>query len=667
MEKQKIAIIGANVQQTPLILKAKEMGFETYVFAWQTGDEIGEKTADHFIPISAGNKEAILKECKKAEVCAVVSIGSDISALTAAYVSENLGFVSNSYESVFLATNKILTRKKLNELCINQPQFIEITDIIDKDTLGKLKYPLVVKPSDRSGGRGLKKVTNETELYNAINYAREISFEHKAIVEEYIEGQLYSCECISQNGNHRILGFVKRTVIEIGGKLCEQEHYAPANLPLSVIEKMNLTASLILDKFGLNNGASSIEFILSKDGIYIIEITPTMYGDFIGTDLLPLAYNSDYLKMVIDIAAGNEISYKEASSDNSACVHFIYNKETDFNDAPTLPDGNRYGYYIKTDKIKEFGGVRPFLFEKRTPYYIEDNSTLLLNSEYTAFWYALKSCEAKRVHLPYYIQSGYLKIIEELGIKYELYHIDESFLPLDLVLKEENDAVFFVNYFGLCYDFIKNYKAKFKIIDNSTSFYTEPLKEDGVYNIYSSRKFFPVTDGAYLISPSLKEISLEKDISYNRAKALLMAAELGEGAAYKEWQTNEQELFSKRAAMSSLTKKILGSLDYKKNIELRNKNFKILNECLKDFNLLKCEALPDAPQVYPFITNKDIREHLISKKIYVPVMWRKFICDEFENTCEKMFSEKLICLPVDSHYNEDDMKYISEIIIGLLS
>ena len=61
---EKIVIIGANEFQNPLILKAKELGYETHVFAWKDGS-IGEKTADYFYPISIIEKEEILKKCKQ--------------------------------------------------------------------------------------------------------------------------------------------------------------------------------------------------------------------------------------------------------------------------------------------------------------------------------------------------------------------------------------------------------------------------------------------------------------------------------------------------------------------------------------------------------------------------------------------------------------------------
>ena len=75
-DMKKIVIIGANSFQNPLILKAKEMGYETHVFAWKDGS-VGERTADVFYPISIVEKEAILEQCRQIQPDAVASIGSD--------------------------------------------------------------------------------------------------------------------------------------------------------------------------------------------------------------------------------------------------------------------------------------------------------------------------------------------------------------------------------------------------------------------------------------------------------------------------------------------------------------------------------------------------------------------------------------------------------------
>ena len=102
--KKKIVIIGANSFQNPLILKAKALGYETHVFAWQDGS-IGERTADHFYPISIVERDVILEKCREIQPDAVASIGSDLAMLTVNYVAGKLGLPCNSMECTEISTN----------------------------------------------------------------------------------------------------------------------------------------------------------------------------------------------------------------------------------------------------------------------------------------------------------------------------------------------------------------------------------------------------------------------------------------------------------------------------------------------------------------------------------------------------------------------------------
>ncbi len=636
------------------------MGFETHTFAWQTGGEIGEKTSDRFYPISAGNKEEILAKCKEIGIDATVSIGSDIAAGTCAYIAQALALPGNGYESVRRATNKILTRKTLSAHGILQPAFVEIGDTIPFDALNALTYPLVVKPSDRSGGRGLRIVKSPEELFSAIGNARETSFERKAIVEEYIDGQLYSCECLSFDGAHYVVGFTKRDTVTIGTRVCEYRHTQPAVLPLSAEKTMQETSRTILDALGLHLGASSIEFIVGKDNrVYIIEITPSMYGDYIGTDLIPRAYGYDYTKSVLEIASGKTPRVPQAQTKSRAVVLFGYNES----------DGTRHGHTVTESPIKEFGGALPLRLPQHTPYYPESDTTLAFNSEYTAFAYAIAHTNVKRVHIPYYASSAWEKAAAECGVECVFYHIDEHFLPIGIDA-HESDAVLLVNYHGLCGEYIRNARFPIKIVDNSQSFFTEPIPEENTYNIYAARKFFAVPDGAYLISHSLRGCTptRETDLSYKRARALLLALECGAGAAYKEQQTNEQELSGKRAGMSTLTKKLLSAVDYNTERQARARNFATLHCRLSSHNTLSIHPQDDfAPQFYPLLVTADIRSLLVGKKIYIPLLWRKTLSEEFAGTAEKTFSEKLLCLPIEPDYSESDMEYLAETVIASLS
>lgn len=173
----KIAIIGASYLQLPLIETAKKMGLETHVFAWEAGDP-GEAAADYFYPISIIEKEKILQNCQEIKIDGICSIASDLAAITVNYVAANMGLTGNSLDSTYCSTNKHAMRKCFFEHGDPSPRSMTIMSL--SDLKGEtLQYPLIVKPSDRSGSRGVTKLDDSAGLENAIEKARSQSFEKR--------------------------------------------------------------------------------------------------------------------------------------------------------------------------------------------------------------------------------------------------------------------------------------------------------------------------------------------------------------------------------------------------------------------------------------------------------------------------------------------------------
>ena len=162
MTNKKIAIIGASYLQEPLISKAKEMGIETHVFAWQVGD-VGEKIADYFYPISIVEKEEILQKCQEIHVDGICTIASDLASITVCYVAEKMGLSGNSMQTGLVSTNKYEMRKCFEEHSDPSPKSFLVETVDDLKTV-KLEYPLIVKPLDRSGSRGITKINHFEEL-----------------------------------------------------------------------------------------------------------------------------------------------------------------------------------------------------------------------------------------------------------------------------------------------------------------------------------------------------------------------------------------------------------------------------------------------------------------------------------------------------------------------
>ena len=124
----KLAVIGASYLQEPLIQKAKELGMETHVFAWAAND-VGEKSADHFYPVSIIEKEKILEICRGIGIDGICSISSDLAAITVNYVASEMGLPGNSMESCEKSTNKFRMRRCFEENGDPSPQSLRVRSV----------------------------------------------------------------------------------------------------------------------------------------------------------------------------------------------------------------------------------------------------------------------------------------------------------------------------------------------------------------------------------------------------------------------------------------------------------------------------------------------------------------------------------------------------------
>lgn len=323
--KSKIVIIGAGQFQNPLILKAKELGYETHVFAWRSGD-IGEKTADYFYPISIVEKERILKTCRMIQPVAVVSIASDLAVQTVNYLARELGLNCNCKESDVITTNKYFMRKALKEQGIETPDFIRIGQMHQIHQIERMRMPLIIKPTDRSGSRGVYKVERREYVRQAVENACQESFAGECIVEEFIEGDEYSCECISFGGNHHVLAFTRKFTTGAPHYI-ERGHFESLNVLAGMQRTIKEEIFTALGALKISDSASHCEFKIDGDKVRIIEIGARMGGDFIGSHLVKYSTGYDFLRMVIDVARGQQPIIERIRQANPIMVRFLLNDE----------------------------------------------------------------------------------------------------------------------------------------------------------------------------------------------------------------------------------------------------------------------------------------------------------------------------------------------------
>ena len=308
-----------------------------------------------FYPISIIEKEKILEICKKIKIDGICSIASDLAMHTVNFVANELNLKGNSLECTELTTNKYKMRERLSKSNLPCPKYILVNNI-EKVNLEDLSFPLIVKPTDRSGSRGIYKVNNESELEPAIKSALEESFSKEILIEEYILGDEYSVESISEKGIHKVLQITKKYTTG-APNFIERGHTEPVEIDDELYKKIEQIILKSLDVLEVSNGASHSEIKILENDIKIVEIGARMGGDFIGSDLVKISTGIDYLELVINIALNRENVITNIAKKNTnkiAVVKFIFN----VNDKDTVnrvDSKNIIELYVKEEfeKVKD--------------------------------------------------------------------------------------------------------------------------------------------------------------------------------------------------------------------------------------------------------------------------------------------------------------------------
>ena len=294
-------------------------------------------------------------------------------------------------------------------------------------------------------------------------------------------------------------------------------------------------------------------------------------------------------------------------------------------------------------------------------------NAVLLNTARNCFEYVLRARHYRKVFFPYYSCGVMLEPIKKLGVEYEFYHINSSFEPIDLPSLKADEAFLYTNYFGLkqeCVLRLAKVYGKQLIVDNAQAFYAEPIQ--GIDTFYSARKFFGVSDGAYLYSEAKLDQDIEQDVSCERMSHLLKRIDLGAEAGYQDFRKNDDSLCNQEIkCMSRLTESLLSGIDYEAAKQQRRENFALLDDALRKSNLIHLEMEDEmAPMVYPYLTEYDnIKQRLVDNKVFVATYWVNVMewCDLGD--VEYQLTQNTVFLPIDQRYGKKEMKSIVEILL----
>lgn len=307
-------------------------------------------------------------------------------------------------------------------------------------------------------------------------------------------------------------------------------------------------------------------------------------------------------------------------------------------------------------------------FSLELPYeaaYHSDKA-MKLNTGRNCLEYILMNRHYKKVYIPYYTCDAVFEPFEKLGVKYDFYHINQSFEIDNNITLNSDEGLIYTNYWGINNHHVAYYAKKYGsrlIVDNTQAFFDKHI--DGIDTFYSCRKFFGVPDGAYLYTDANCSEDIPISYSYDLTLYLLKRIDLSPEAAYDDFHKTEHRLSNLPIRkMSAFTDRMMHSINYSECIEKRIRNFNLLHDSLGSSNQLHI-LLSDKiiPMVYPYLTdNKTLRDSLINNRIFVPKYWPNVEkwCNNSE--MEVYLTNHILPLPIDQRYGVEDMLYIINVI-----
>jgi len=309
-KQKKIMLLGGIHYLLPVIKAAHEQGYYV-ITADYLPDNIAHKYSDEYVDVSITDKEAVLKAAQEHQIDGIISFGVDPGVVAAAYVQEKMVLPSmGPYESVVILQNKDLFRAFLREHGFNCPKSKGYRTIEEALTdTDWLTWPMIVKPTDSAGSKGVTRVDSISEYEVAIKYAFEKSIKGHIIVEQYLEkvGCSSDTDSFLLDGKFRFVSFnAQRFDTNAANPYAPSAYTWPSTFPEY---EAYLTAELqrLMDLLHMQTSVFNIETRIASDGKpYIMECTPRGGGNRL-CEMLRYATGVDMITAQVRAAVGDTV------------------------------------------------------------------------------------------------------------------------------------------------------------------------------------------------------------------------------------------------------------------------------------------------------------------------------------------------------------------------
>jgi biotin carboxylase len=369
---RKILFLGAARGQMPAIRYAREQGYYVITCDYLPSNP-GHRLADECHNVSTTDLDGVLAVARRAKVDAVIAYATDPAAPTAAYVCNALGLPSNPYESVRVLTQKDLFRRFLADHGFKTPQWIACRSLAEAaDGARGFRLPLVVKPTDSSGSKGVSVVRNFGELAAATQAAFAYSRSGAIVVEEYVEvadpATQLEGEGFLWDGELAFLALFDDLFDLKGNPVVPCGYSIPTVFPEEPQQQAKADLARLMRLLEMQRGPFNVDMRVDHEGqVFIIDLGPRNGGNLI-PQLLERATGFDMLDFTLRSALGEDCSGIEHRPPRGFHATYVLHARQDgIFDRVELSDAARESllemdvWVSRGDPVRRFDGGDRFL------------------------------------------------------------------------------------------------------------------------------------------------------------------------------------------------------------------------------------------------------------------------------------------------------------------
>jgi len=339
--KKAILIFGCGPLQESIICRAKNMGLYT-VGIDPCEDASCKDCVDAFEVVGGQDFEGTCAVVDKYDIDAIVTAATDKPLVMMARIAERYGFPFYSVETAQWSTDKFQMKQRFMESGVPCAKGRIVSSV---DEAADLEYPVIVKPRDNSGSRGVKLCRTKEELAASMSEALEVSRLDTILVEEFIEGPEYSIEGLHFDGNSQVIQFTEKKTTEFPYNV-ELGHIQPANISDDNKRKIREIVAKIGSALHFENCPSHTELKINERGIFVIETSPRLGGDYITSTLVPLSTGINMEDQLLHIALGDNVNPQPEAAQFSGVRFFAFEEGSIIKHVPDIKFVNTWPHVV---------------------------------------------------------------------------------------------------------------------------------------------------------------------------------------------------------------------------------------------------------------------------------------------------------------------------------